>query len=216
MPSRPRPAVTGVAVWTLSFVVIFWQSWRPAWSADETATVMVAHRPFSGVLRTFRFDAGLEPYYLFIKLWSLPSTSHVWMRLPSVAAMAGAVTVVWVLTTRLVGRAAGFVATLIMLSLPATSNVGQEARPYAFGVLFVLLAVLCWANAGLATDGWRRARLAMLFLLAGAAHSYALTIIPVLLVTSWLAPGNNRRREVAATAISGARKRVPDFRSNAP
>jgi hypothetical protein len=162
---------------------------------------MVVRRSFDGVLRTARFDAGLEPYYLFLKLWSLPTQSHVWLRLPSVLAMAGAVTAVRALAPRLLSRRAAAPAALLMLCFPATTRFGQYARPYAFAVLFVVLAVRCWADM---RDGEpaRRARLALLLILAGAAHAYALAVVPVLLLASWLAPRTERTRLLVATAQS--------------
>ena len=193
-------AVVGV----LSFVVLGWGSWRPAWSGDEAATAMVVRRPLSGVLRTFAFDPALEPYYLLLKLWSVVSTSELWLRLPSVLAMATAVTVVSVLTARFAGRRAGGLAALVMLALPATSRYGQDARPYALSLLLVVMAVVCWDDKRLVESVQPKAWLAVAVILAGAAHPYALLIVPVLMVASWLAPRADPRAEVLATFTSGA------------
>ena len=192
-------AVAGTALFVVAVAVIGWGCWRPAWSADETASVMVVGRSFGGVLRTARFDAGLEPYYLFLKLWSLASQSHLWLRLPSVLAMAGAVTGVWSLAPRLVGRGAALPAAALMLCFPATTRFGQYARPYAFAILFVVLAVRCWVDLERG-DRARQARLALLLVLAGAAHAYALAIVPVLLLASWLTSRTERSRLMVATA----------------
>lgn len=190
------------AVYATSFLVIFWNSWRPAWSGDETASVMVVRRSWPGALRTVRFDAALEPYYLLLKVWSAPSTSHLWLRLPSVLAMAGAVTALAALMGRLVGSRAGLATAFVMLAMPATSRFGQEARPYSLAVLLVVLLVACWARDDLTTRPRRQVELTALVVLAGAVHPYTLAVVPVLVLTSYLVPRSDRRRETMITARS--------------
>ena len=164
---------------------------------------MIVRRSFAAVWRTLNFDPALTPYYLLLKLWSVPSTSEVWLRLPSVVAMATAVTATALLATRSSGRRGGLMTALVMLLLTATTRYGQEARPYALSTLFVVLAVLCWEDDRLVTSRWQQARLAAVLALAGAAHPYALLVLPVLLVASRVLPASDRRR-VGATATSGS------------
>ena len=196
---RSIPRRHCVAIWGFAYAVIFVGSWRPAWSSDETATVMVARRSWSGVFHTFTFDAALEPYYFFAKVWSVPSTSHLWMRLPSVFAMSFAVLAVARLATRWLGPSAGLLAACTALALPVTSRFGQEARPYGFSVLCVVLCVMCWQDARFPTRWWRWSLLAALVVLAGAFHPYSLLIIPVLTVASVLAPAGQRQRRLVVT-----------------
>ena len=160
---------------------------------------MVARRSWPGVLHTFTFDAALEPYYIFAKVWSVPSTSNVWMRLPSVVAMSFAVLAIAALTTRWLGLRAGIFAAGIALALPVTSRFGQEARPYAFSVLCVVLGVMCWRDARFPTSRWRWSLLVALVVLAGAFHPYSLLIILVLTVASMFVPAEQRRRRLVVT-----------------
>ena len=191
-------------VWAVSIAVLAWGVRRPAWGVDEGASVMVVRRSFAQVLETLRFDPALEPYYVLLKAWSLPSTSEFWLRLSSVLAMAGAVTAVWYLVRRLAGDRAGVFAALLMLVMPTASRYGQEARPYALTVLLVVLVVICWDDDRLLGSRRWAARVAVLVAMAGAAHAYVLLIVPVLVVVSGLAPRADRRREVIATAAAGA------------
>jgi mannosyltransferase len=190
-----------LGLWLLSVLVISWASWRPAWSGDEAATVTVVRRSFAQVLRTFHHDPALGPYYLAMKAWSLAATSELWLRLPSILAMASAVGAVWVLTAGLAGRRAAAFAFTVMLALPAISRYGQEVRPYAVSLLLVILAVIVWNDDRLISSKGRQALLAAVIVLAGALHPYALLVVPVLVTVSLLAPRTERRREVIATVV---------------
>ena len=188
-------------VGALSVLIIGWRAWRPAWSGDEAATVIVVRRSFAQVLATFPHDPALGPYNLAIKAWAFVSMSEPWLRLPSVLAMAGAVVGVAVVTASFAGRRAAGLSCLVMLALPATTRFGQEARPYALSVLAVTAAVVVWNDDRLVRRIGRQVALGALVVLAGAAHPYALLVIPVLVAVSLLAPRTDRRREVIATIL---------------
>ena len=86
-----------------------------------------------------------------------------------------------------------------MLVLPAVSRYGQDARPYAFSALLVVALTLSWYG-GLAS--WsRRAVFVGLVAVLGLLQPYALLILPVLVLTSLLAPSGDRRHEVVVTAL---------------
>ena len=177
-------------------------SWVPAWSGDEAATVMVARRPLDQVLQTVESDPALLPYYLLANVWALPSTSEWWLRLPSVLAMATAVGATSLLATRMGGRWLGLLAAATMLVLPAVSRYGQDARPYAFSVLLVVALTLRWYGG---LGSWsRRAVFVGLVAVLGLLQPYALLILPVLVLTSLLAPSGDRRREVVVTTLCAA------------
>jgi hypothetical protein len=130
--------------------------------------------------------------------------------------MATAATAVDVLVVRAAGSRAGAFAALVMLALPATSRYGHEARPNALSLLLVIMAVLVWDDNRLVAR-WRRQVLLVVFVvLAGAAHPYALLVMPVLVLTSTLAPREDRRREVIVTASVCAVSTVLLARSCSP
>jgi mannosyltransferase len=185
-------------------LVLSWSAWRPAWSGDEAATVSVVRRSPTEVLYTWEHDPALVPYYLVMELWSAPHVSELWLRLPSILAMSAAVVAVWYLAARCGGRRMAALTTAAMLVLPAVSRYGQEARPYAFVVLLVVLAVLVWNDDHIDHSRLRPLLLAGVIGLAGAAHPYALLVAPVLVAASLLAPRRDRRREVVTTAAASA------------
>ena len=202
-PSRRLGRGSALAVGGAALLLLVAGSWVPAWSGDEAATVMVARRPLDQVLQTAGSDPALLPYYLLGNVWALPSTSEWWLRLPSVLAMVAAVTVTSLLASRMGGRRRlGLLAAAMMLALPAVSRYGQDARPYAFSVLVVGALVLLW-YPGLST--WSR-RVVFVGLVAVLAllQPYALLILPVLVLTSLVAPSGDRRREVMTTGLSAA------------
>lgn len=184
-------------VWLVSFGWFFWGSWRPAWSNDESATVVAVRQSASGLWRYIRLDPALGPYYLLLKPWAEVSTSHLWLRLPSVAAMALAVTVTFLLVRRSVDAVAGILAALAMVSLPMIARYGQDARPYAFALLACVIAVYAWWR--LRVSGQRRyaAGLVVALVAAGLMHAYSLTIILPLVLMSVVMPYADRRRELA-------------------
>jgi mannosyltransferase len=196
-----RPSTRAV-VWGTAVVVLGAGAWRPAWSGDEAATVMVVRRPLAQILLSLDHDPALVPYYLLANLWAYPSTGHLWMRLLSVLAMATAGLATAVLAERLGGPRLGVLAATVMLALPAVSRYGQDARPYALSVLAVVGLVLFW-HAGL-TSWRRRAAAAGLVAVLGLLQPYGLLIVPVLLLVSAVAPRTGRTRPAEVLAIAGS------------
>ena len=198
-PARGLGRGAALAVGGAAFLLLVAGSWVPAWSGDEAATVMVARRSWDQVLQTAGSDPALLPYYLLVNVWALPSTSEWWLRLPSVLAMAATVAATSVLASRMGGRRLGLLAAGTMLALPAVSRYGQDARPYAFSVLLVVALALLW-YPGL--SGWpRRVVFVGLVAVLGLLQPYALLILPVLVLTSLVAPSGDRRHEVLLTGL---------------
>ena len=73
--------------------------------------------------------------------------SVVALRVPSALAMVGAAACVALLGQRLFGRGVGVTAGIVFAVLPAVTRFGQEARSYAFVVLFAALASLLLLRA---------------------------------------------------------------------
>jgi mannosyltransferase len=122
-----------------------WGIRTPSLWADELATwgaVRLSWRSLYQMLGNV--DAVVAPYYSLVKVWTdAVGTSTVALRLPSVGAMAAAAALVAVLGARLCGgRWAGLLSGLGFAVVPTTSRYAQEARPYAFAVLFAVLATL--------------------------------------------------------------------------
>jgi mannosyltransferase len=200
--SQPRPISRGLsvrargAVFVFGLALVLAGSWRPAWSRDEAATVMVVRRPLEQVWRTWAFDPALEPFYLMVDVWAVVSTSEFWLRLPTVLATAATLPVLATLVCRFCGPVGGTAGALLFVLLPATSRYGQEARPYALTMLVATSAVLVWVSDR-AMRGWaRHLRLVVLLIVLGLLHAYALVLVLVLLTVALLAPESDRRREI--------------------
>ncbi len=187
-----------------ALLVFGWNSWRPAWSGDEAATVLAVRRSTQDLLRTAWHDPALEPYYLLLKPWASISTSEFWLRLPSLLAMAAAVVLLRRLVSRLADDRTALLAAAVMIVLPATSRYAHDARPYAMSVLLVVAIVLVWQDARSRRGLKILALLSGLLVLLGLMHAYALLIVPVLVLTSLVAPQSDLKEEVAAIAKATA------------
>ncbi len=170
---------------------------RPALWADELATWGAVRLSWRGLFRLLgHADAVLGPYYVVEKAWTaLFGTSTVALRLPSVLAMAVAAGLVTALGARLGGnRWPGLLAGLGFALVPATSRYAQEARPYAFTILFAALATLLLAGLLERPATGRVAGYALAVLLLGAAH-----LAGVLLLAGHAVPVLLRRGRAALT-----------------
>ena len=150
------------------------QLWR-----DELATWSAASRTLPqlwAMLHTI--DAVLGPYYFGLHLWmAVFGDSATAMRLPSVIAMAVAAGVVALVGRRLAGNVAGLASGLVFALIPSVSRYAQEARPYAFAMLFATLATLLFLRA-MERPSWSRWALYTLVLAAaGAANLVALCVV---------------------------------------
>ncbi|WP_203703280.1 glycosyltransferase family 39 protein [Asanoa iriomotensis] len=128
----------------------------PLWR-DELATWSAATRPLPDLLRMLAgIDAVTGPYYLFMHGWiALFGDSAFSLRLPSLLAMVGAAALLTRLGARLFDGRTGLIAGTLFALVPTTSRYGQEARGYAFAVLFTVLATLLLARA-VDRPGWVR------------------------------------------------------------
>jgi mannosyltransferase len=121
-----------------------WKIRVPSLWADELATwgaVRMGWHPLFQMLG--HVDAVVAPYYTVMKVWThVAGTSPVALRLPQVVAMTVAAGLLAVLVDRVGGRRAGILAGLAFAVVPATSRYAQEARPYAFAMMFAVLATL--------------------------------------------------------------------------
>jgi len=162
-PRAPERRVVRFSwAWPAVLVLVLsgYQLTRPALWADELATWGAVRLGWGPLLRLLgEVDAVVAPYFALMKAWtSVAGTSTLALRLPSVLAMAAAAGLLSILGARVAGRPAGLLAGLAFAVVPTTSRYAQEARPYAFAILFAVLAslALVWL---LDRPGWPRAAL---------------------------------------------------------
>jgi mannosyltransferase len=154
---RGRRAVDAAALagrlywlWPALLTLIYglWGIRTPSLWADELATwgaVRMSWRSLYQMLGSV--DAVVGPYFTIIKIWTdIVGTSTTALRLPSVGAMVVAAALISLLGARLASGGAarwtGLLAGLAFAVMPTTSRYAQEARPYAFAMLFAILATL--------------------------------------------------------------------------
>ncbi len=156
-----------------------YQTTRPALWADELATWGAVRLSWSQLFRLLSsVDAVVGPYLVAMRAWTgVAGTSTLALRFPSVLAMAAAAGFLTVLAARLAGRTVGVLAGLAFAFVPTTSRYAQEARPYAFVILFTIVATLAltWL---LSRPGWgRAAAYGATVILLGAAHLVAVLLL---------------------------------------
>jgi uncharacterized membrane protein len=115
---------------------------HPFW-LDEAFTAQAATRSLGGLLRFLGHEAGMGPYYLVLWAWAHLGDSEAWLRTLSVAGGACAVAVVYLLTTRLVGRTAALVAAVALWCNPFFVYNLIELRAYSWTMWFGVATVAC-------------------------------------------------------------------------
>ncbi|RWZ52719.1 hypothetical protein ELQ90_01870 [Labedella phragmitis] len=131
--------------------------WIPDFWADEEATYSALDRPVDGLITmvTQQVDAVHAVYYLLMRaFFGLTAIDPTFLRLPSALLVGVAVAGAVVLGQRLVGRSAGILTGLVLMLLPAITDMGVEARSYPWSV-----AVATWLTVVFVTaleDGRKR------------------------------------------------------------
>jgi mannosyltransferase len=188
-PAQPvarQPLVAGYArrlywLWPalLTLVLAGYRLGRPSLWADELASWGAVRLSWPDLFRLVRHvDAVIAPYYLILKAWTaLAGTSPVALRLPSVLAMTVAAAMVSVLGAHLRGRWVGLLGGLAFAAVPTTSRYAQEARPYAFTILFAVLATLLLLRLLDRPGPGTGLAYALAVALLGASHLLALLLL---------------------------------------
>lgn len=140
-----RTVVRAAGVFVAALIVLSVGSGtRPFW-LDEQVTLDVVRRPFGALFRVLLDgDPALAPYYFAMWPWHLLSDSVFWMRFPSALAMALATTMLFCWVCRRTTFPAGLSVAFIFLCMAPFTRYAQEARPYAFAVLFAVIATMAW------------------------------------------------------------------------
>ncbi len=145
---------------------------------DESATLILVHRGFSGMLSHLGSSESTPPlYYVTVWAWAkLFGAGPVAFR--SLSALAGTLTIpVMYLIGRRISTRAGLWAAGLTAVNPAMYYYSQEARAYALLILLSAIALLCWQRA---LDRPEPARLwlwALVCALALLTHYFALFLI---------------------------------------
>ncbi len=115
---------------------------------DESATIVLVHRGFSGMLSHLSSSESAPPlYYILVWAWTkLLGAGPLGFR--SFSALVGTLTVpVMYLAGRRISTRAGLWAAALTAVNPAMYYYSQEARAYALVVLFSAAALVFWQRA---------------------------------------------------------------------
>ncbi|GAA3433609.1 glycosyltransferase family 39 protein [Kutzneria kofuensis] len=179
------------------------EMWR-----DELASWTAATRSVPELFTLLsHIDASSGAYYLVLHyVAAVFGASPLALRLPSLLAMCAAAACVSLVGKRLFSRRAGLAAGTVFALLPSVSRFGQEARSYAFVVMFVALSTLLLLRA-LERPVWLRwAGYALALAASGVFHLVALSCVAGHLAVVWLQWQRDRERRywrfIAAVAVA--------------
>jgi mannosyltransferase len=151
---------------------------RQLW-LDEYATwwaSTLGRRDFLSL--TSHLDTVQAPYYVFLHYWIKEfGESPLSMRTPSIATMVIATWIVVRIGVRMYQPAVGFIAGLLMASVPFMGLYAQTARPYAFAVMFTAAATLVLFRVLETGRNWWWAAYCLTLIGAGAVHLVSLMVL---------------------------------------
>ena len=141
---------------------------------DESATMILVHRGFSGMLSHLSSSESTPPlYYILVWAWTkVVGAGPIGFR--SFSALAGTLTIPVVYAAgRAISPRVGLWAAALALVNPAMYYYSQEARAYALLILFCAAAFVLWQRALRVPDGRRLALWAGMSILAVLTHYFA-------------------------------------------
>ena len=149
-----RLAPVGVALLSLALGAV--ALGHRSLTVDEAASAAAAQGSLGTVLsRIVHDDPGQVGGLLLLKLSRTIGDSELALRLPSAIAVALAAGLLVLLGTMLLERVGGLVAGLAFAVNAGVIEASREARPYALGLLGVVLATLLFVFALERGGGWR-------------------------------------------------------------
>jgi hypothetical protein len=194
LPRQPAPSPPAAAAFT--------RAWSPsrAWTAvgaaallglvlrlllvrgiwvDEAISIHQAHMSLSGMLHNLRATDNHPPLY-FLILWAsvrLLGSGELAVHIPTIIAGTLLIPAVYVTGRELFDRRTGVLAAVFTAFAPLLIWYAQEARPYAFFMLFSTLSV--WAQVRILRDGRIRYWVAYGALTIALIYTHYFSLIPI-------------------------------------
>jgi mannosyltransferase len=141
---------------------------------DESATIILVHRGFSGMLSHLSSSESTPPlYYILVWAWTkVFGAGPIGFR--SFSALAGTLTIpVMYAAGREISVRVGLWAAALALVNPAMYYYSQEARAYVLLILFCAASFVLWQRALKSPDGRRLALWSGMSILALLTHYFA-------------------------------------------
>ncbi len=173
---------------------------------DESATLILVHRGFAGMLSHLASSESTPPlYYVLVWAWTkVFGAGPIAFR--SLSALAGTLTIpVAYAAGRQISTRAGLWAAALAAVNPAMYYYSQEARAYALLILLSAAAFVLWQRALAAPDGRRLALWAGMSVLALLTHYFAAFLfIPEAVILIRRLGWPRVWAPIAAVALAGA------------
>ncbi len=171
-----RLAPVGVALGSLALGVV--ALGHRSLTVDEGASAAAAQGSLGTVAsRIVHDDPGQAGGLLLLKLAGTIGDSELALRLPSAVAVALAAGLLVVLGNLLLERIGGLVAGLAFAVNAGVIQASREARPYALGLLGVVLATLLLVLALERGGGWRWGPYAVVAAVLPLTHPLAASVL---------------------------------------
>ena len=171
-----RLAPVAVALGSLALGVV--ALGHRALTVDEAASAAAAQDSLGTVVsRIVHDDPGQAGELLLLKVAGTVGDSELALRLPSAIAVALAAGLLVVLGTLLLERVGGLVAGLAFAVNAGVIEASREARPYAVGLLGIVLATLLFVFALERDGGWRWIPYAAVAALLPLTHPLAASVL---------------------------------------
>ena len=147
-------------------------------TTDEAASVAQARVPLGSLLsRIVEDDPGQAGQLLLLKLATTVGSDERSIRAPSALAVALAAGLLVVVGTMLLGRIGGVVAGIAFALGAGVLDASREARPYALGLLGIVIATLLFVVALQRGGGWRWVPYAIVAAALPLTHPLAASVL---------------------------------------
>lgn len=92
-------------------------------------------------------DPAMPLYYGLLRVWAVFGTGEAFVRAFSILPAAAAIPIIYVLGRRLMGRAQGLIAALLLATNSFVVSYAQEARGYTLAMMLATLSTLLFVAA---------------------------------------------------------------------
>jgi hypothetical protein len=177
--------VVSISAWFLPIRAPLWE--------DETGSFWMINKGFAGILPSQ--NSLSFPAYSYI-LWfstKIIGTSEISLRIPSIAAMLGAVYMLYLAAREIFGRDIAIIAAVIFCINPIVIFASIDIRPYAFAVLATNAAIYVVVRLRRDDRLWVSALFGLLASLAVYFHYLSVVILPALVICFFAVRIRSRR-----------------------
>jgi 4-amino-4-deoxy-L-arabinose transferase-like glycosyltransferase len=151
---------------------------RRSLTSVEATSLAATDGPFRTVLSTIVHDSPAQAGQLLtLRLATRVGSDERAIRAPSAIAVALAAALIVILGTMLLGRVGGLVAGIALAASAGVVVASREARPYALGILGIVVATLLLVIALERGGGWRWGVYALAAAMLPLLHPLAASVL---------------------------------------